>query len=112
MKKFLVLYESTVSAAEQMANATPEQAKAGMDAWMAWAGKAGEGIADLGAPLGDSRLLSGPKRSAPSASPVAGYSILQAESADGLARLLEGHPHFHAPGAAIRVFEVMELPGM
>ena len=30
---------------------TPEQRQAGMDAWMAWAGTAGEMITDLGAPL-------------------------------------------------------------
>jgi hypothetical protein len=34
MKKFLVLYRAPISAREQMAKATPEQAKAGMDAWM------------------------------------------------------------------------------
>jgi hypothetical protein len=32
MKKFLVLYRSSVSAADQMAAATPEQAEAGMAA--------------------------------------------------------------------------------
>jgi hypothetical protein len=32
MKRFLVLYQSATSAEEQMARATPEQAKAGMDA--------------------------------------------------------------------------------
>jgi hypothetical protein len=37
MKKFLVLYRAPISAREQMAKATPEQAKAGMDAWMGWA---------------------------------------------------------------------------
>jgi hypothetical protein len=37
MSKFLVLYRSSVSAREQMANATPEQAQAGMQAWQAWA---------------------------------------------------------------------------
>ena len=52
MSKYLVLYRSPTSAREQMANATPEQAKAGMDAWMAWAGKAGSAVVDLGAPLG------------------------------------------------------------
>ena len=55
MNKYLVLYNSPASAAEQMANATPEQAKAGMDAWMAWAQKSGEAVVDLGMPLGDGR---------------------------------------------------------
>ncbi len=51
MTKFMVLYRSALSARDQMASATPEQAKAGMEAWMAWAGKAGDAIVDLGAPL-------------------------------------------------------------
>jgi hypothetical protein len=33
MKKFLVLYRSTMSAKEQMMKVDPEQAKASMDAW-------------------------------------------------------------------------------
>ena len=44
MKKFLILYQSPVGAREQMANATPEQAKAGLDAWMAWFGKVGPAV--------------------------------------------------------------------
>jgi hypothetical protein len=44
MKKFLVLYQSSVSASEQMSKATPEQAKDGMEAWMTWAKRAGPGI--------------------------------------------------------------------
>jgi hypothetical protein len=39
MSKFLVLYNSPAPAVEMMANATPEQAPAGMEAWMAWAKK-------------------------------------------------------------------------
>lgn len=112
MKRFLVLYESSVSAAEQMANATPEQAQAGMAAWMAWAGRAAQGIVDMGAPLIEPALFTGEQSRTAAQSPVAGYSILQADSIDALARLLEGHPHFQAPGGAIRAFEVAQLPGM
>jgi hypothetical protein len=38
MAKFMVLYRAPVSPQEQMASASPEQAQAGMEAWMAWAG--------------------------------------------------------------------------
>jgi len=34
MKKFLVLYKAPTASFEQMKKATPEQQKAGMDAWM------------------------------------------------------------------------------
>jgi hypothetical protein len=39
--KYLVLYRSTMTAEEQMSQNNPEQAQAGMDAWMAWAQQAG-----------------------------------------------------------------------
>ena len=44
MTTFLVLYNSPVPAAEMMAQVTPQQAQAGMDAWNAWAEKNGERI--------------------------------------------------------------------
>jgi hypothetical protein len=51
MTNFLVLYRSSVSAAEQMAAGTPEQTQAGIEAWMAWAQKAAGAIVDLGSPV-------------------------------------------------------------
>ena len=36
MEKFIVLDNASVSARAQVAQATPEQAGAGMEAWMAW----------------------------------------------------------------------------
>src|ERR1700752_1466678 len=101
MTKFLVLYRADVSAQEQMSQATPEQAQAGMDAWMAWAGKAGEALVDLGSPLSpvggaDAKL--------------GGYSIMQADSADALAGVMEGHPHLQM--GTIDVHECLEMPGM
>jgi hypothetical protein len=111
MKKFLVLYRSSASAREQMAKMTPEQSKAGMDAWMGWAKKAGSAIVDLGSPLGEStKVTSGSSQSGDPS--LGGFSILQAESSAALARVLEGHPHFMAPGASIEVHEFLPLPGM
>jgi hypothetical protein len=42
---------------------------------------------------------------------IGGFSILQAESADGLQAVLEGHPHT-AQGGTIEVFEFLPIPGM
>jgi hypothetical protein len=106
--KFLVLYRSPTSAADQMAGATPEQAQAGMDAWMAWAGRAGDGIVDLGAPLGESRTLG----DAAGDAHVTGFSILQADSGDAAAGLLDGHPHLSQEGNSIDVREFLPIPGM
>jgi hypothetical protein len=99
VSKFLVLYRSPVSAREQLANASPEQAQAGMQAWQAWAEKAGPAIVDLGAPLDGE-------------SDVTGFSILQGDSRASLDDLLADHPHRHLPGAEIDVLEFIALPGM
>ena len=99
MPKFLVLYRSSVGAREQMADATPEQAQAGMDAWRAWREKAGSAVVDFGAPVaGDSD--------------VSGFSILEGESRGQVDALLADHPHRQAPGASIDVLEFLTLPGM
>ena len=57
MNKYVVLYRASTSAADQMANATPEQMQAGMDAWMSWSQRAGSAIVDLGTPLGNGRHI-------------------------------------------------------
>ena len=110
MKKFVVLYHAPVSAREQMAGATPEQAKAGMDAWMTWAKKAGNAIVDLGAPLGNGRGLKGASV-AQSSTTVVGYSILQADSIESVTSVLKDHPHLRMPNFSIEVFESLPLPG-
>jgi hypothetical protein len=108
MKKFMVLYRAPVSAREQMMGSTPEQAKAGMEAWMAWAGRCGDAIVDMGSPLGESAHVGG----APAAGHIGGFSILRAESLDGAKKLLDGHPHLGMPGASIEVLEFLPIPGM
>ena len=110
--KFLILYHSTVSARDQMAQATPEQMKAGMAAWMAWANSAKGAIVDLGSPLGNGVTVTSPPQGNPSASSIGGFSVLQADSKEAVLKTLSGHPHFHAPGASIEVFEFMPMPGM
>ncbi|MCA9666023.1 MAG: hypothetical protein KC503_10560 [Myxococcales bacterium] len=107
MKKYLILYRAPISAQQQMQSATPEQAKAGMDAWMAWANRAASALVDLGAPLTSAGNVGGEAQS-----DIAGYSILQAESADAAKALLAEHPHKMMPGGSIEVLEYVPLPGM
>ena len=105
MTKYLVLYRSKMTASEQMAQGTPEQAQAGMEAWMSWAEEAGDAVVDLGTPTevidagGDS------------GDPIGGYSILEAESPEALASVLDGHPH-RAMGGTIETLECLSMPGM
>lgn len=110
MSKFLVLYQGSVSASDQMAQATPEQVQAGMEAWMAWAGRVGSALVDLGSPLG-------PEERIPAGAPgdggfTAGYSVLEAGSMQAALELLRDHPHLHTPGdSSIRVLEFLPVPG-
>ncbi len=111
MKKFLVLYKAPTSSFQQMMKATPEQQKAGMDAWMAWSKKAVASIIDMGGPLGKSlRVTTG--GASPITNDLGGYSILQAESKEALGETMKGHPHFMMPEGFIEIIEVMPVPGM
>ena len=112
MSKFFVLYLAPVSAIEQMmANATPEQMKVGMDAWMAWMKSNESALADMGAPLGKTKRVTGAGVS-DTKNEVTGYSIIEAKSHEAAANMLEGHPHLQVTGAYIDVLAVMPIPGM
>jgi hypothetical protein len=112
MKKFLVLYKAPTSSFEQMRKATPEQQKAGMDAWMGWSKKAGSSIVDMGAPLGKSLKVSKGGTASPTTNDLGGYSIMQAESKEALADTMKGHPHFMMAEGIIEIVELMPMPGM
>jgi len=111
MKKFLVLYKAPASSFEQMMKATPEQQKAGMNAWMNWSKKAASTIVDMGGPLGKSLRVTRAGAS-PTSNDLGGYSVLQAESKEALAESLKDHPHFMTPEGSIEVVELMPIPGM
>jgi hypothetical protein len=102
---YLVLYRSSMTAGEQMAQSTPEQAQAGMDAWMTWAQGAGDAVVDLGTPT--EVVESG----GDSGDPIGGYSILQAESHEALGKILQNHPHKET-GGTIETLECLQVPGM
>jgi hypothetical protein len=109
MTKYLLLYRATVSAADQMAQATPDQGEAGMDAWMAWAGKAGSAITDMGSPTQPVATVGEPGATSGF---VGGYSLMEADSLDALKAILDGHPHLMMDGASIEVLELLPVPGM
>ncbi|HEY0711002.1 MAG TPA: hypothetical protein VGG33_29635 [Polyangia bacterium] len=111
MKKFLVLYKAPTASFEEMMKATPEQQKAGMDAWMNWSNRAASAIVDMGAPLGKGMLVK-PTGASPIRNDLGGYSILQGESKEAVAESLKGHPHFMTPGGFIEITEIMPMPGM
>ena len=112
MKKFVVIYYAPAEAMEKMANATVEEMKEGIKPWTEWAERCGDGLVDLGSPLGDGKKVTQDGVSA-SEKGVAGYSVLQAEDMDGALKMLESHPHLGwDPGCAIEVYEMQPIPEM
>jgi hypothetical protein len=111
MKKFMVLYKAPVASFDKMMQSTPEQQRAGMDAWMAWSKKAGSAIVDLGAPLGKTLKVT-PAGATATRNDIGGYTIMQGESKEAVAETLKGHPHFTVPDGFIEIVEIVSLPGM
>lgn len=113
MKKFLVIYYAPVTANEQMAKASPEEMKKGMEPWMAWAKKCGDGLVDMGTPLGNGKRVGKSGAVSDSDKQVTGHSILQAEDMEAAVEMMKGHPHLSwVDGCEIEVYEMMPLPGM
>jgi hypothetical protein len=102
----MILYRGPVSAREMLANATPAERLASLEAWRAWGKKVGYALSDFGTPLGHTAHV-GP--GAASTDGVSGYSILEAGSADEVGTLLDGHPHLAMPGSSIEVLEVIPV---
>lgn len=93
-----------------MKNASPEDMKKGMESWMAWAKRCGDGLVDMGTPLGNGQKVT-KSGSMPSNKDVVGYSILQAENMEVAKALLQGHPHLEwADGCEIEVHESLPIP--
>lgn len=103
----MIVYRSSVTAADQMAGADPDAGQAAMELWGKWMSRAGAALVDGGGPLNEVRVVG-----SGSGGHIGGYSILEAESADAVEGLLQDHPHFHSPDANIAVLEVVSLPGM
>ena len=113
MQKFLVLYMATPEAfRKMMSQSTPEQQRAGMDAWMTWMNKNQKQIVDAGAPLGKATRVDA-KGAAETSNSLGGYSMVQAASAADAAKLFTSqHPHLQMPGAWIEITEIKPMPGM
>ena len=113
MSKFIVIYHARAPYMQMMQEkgATQEDMQAEMQSWMAWAGRCGEGLTEMGGPMVRNLKLTN-DGSFPSDKSVVGYSILEAEDMAAAQALLEGHPHQGLdPSCEIEVHEVMQMPG-
>jgi hypothetical protein len=112
MSKYLVLYNSTLAAAELMANASPQQMNTSMAEWLKWRDEATKTIkVDFGLPLqAVSRVT--PDGVTVSDNQASGYSIVEGESKEVIVELLKTHPHLQRQGASIDVLEMLSMPGL
>ncbi len=110
MTKFLFVYHAPMTHADA-APADPAEMEAVTNAWMAWAGRVGEGMLDFGTPLAGGVQVTSNGTTA-SDQDVAGYSLVEAESMDAALAFAEGHPHLSMPGACtIEIHESQPVPG-
>jgi hypothetical protein len=112
MKKYFVLYMASEGdfkkAMAEMPTMTPEQQKASMEEWKGWMERVG-GVVDMGAPLGKTKRVT-PSEVADMRNEIGGYSIVEAESHDDVAKKMQDSPHFKMmPGGWIEVMEIMPM---
>lgn len=111
MAKYMVLFKSTLSAKEQMANATPEQMQTSMEEWTTWKDNLDASIGfEWGLPMQTiaevttSEVLEGN-------SPVTGYAAMQGDK-QAVTEILKSHPHLKIEGTTIDVLEMISMSGM
>jgi len=109
MEKFFALYMAPVAEMEKMmANTSPEEMQKGMDEWSAWMESKKDSIVDMGAPLGKTKRVT-VDGIEDVKNEVGGYTIVQADSHQEAAELLQDGPHFAIPGAYIDVIKIMPM---
>jgi hypothetical protein len=113
MKKFLIIYYAPQEIRQQMAVLTPEQQRAQISAWTAWAQNCGNMLLDFGAPLLNGKLIMAGGTVFDSISEVTGYSLLQAPDGASVVEALKNHPHFQSGDQCrIEMLEMAVLPSM
>lgn len=90
---------------------SPEEGKEGMEKWMEWAAGLGAALVNPGTLVGVTKLLTKEGVSdEPSAHPIMGFSIIEAEDMTAVLELLKDCPHLHMMGGTLEVSEMMQMP--
>lgn len=84
-----------------------------MAKWGAWMGRVGGALVDIGTPLGAGVSVVD-DGSAGTATPLSGYSIVQAASLDEAESLVDGHPYLSDGSGdyAVDIYEMLPTPEM
>ena len=108
MPKYMMIYKGE---ATDMSEMTEEEGAAVMVKWMAWMGKVGPALADVGSPFGPGASVVDDGSTGTSAS-LTGYSIVEADDLAGAQALADGHPYLSEGKGdyAIDVFELLPVP--
>lgn len=110
MKKFLVLYMMPAAAMQEMMKTmTPEAQAKSMEEWKTWMQANMASFVDAGAPLGKNVRATKDTVSQIS-NEVGGYSIVQAESAEEAAKMMQSGPHHSMPDFYTEVMEILPMP--
>ena len=110
LKQYLVTYHAPASAMKKMKTASPEEMKAGMDAWMKWGKSCGKRLVEFGSPLMPGVNIKADQLVTPSKRKTTGYSIIKASSTADAEKMLVNHPHLTwAKGCEIEVHEMMPM---
>ncbi len=108
MSKFIFLYKGPATPMDQY---TEEQSAEQMAAWGAWMEKVGPALRDAGAPFTPARAAVADDGSAPEATDLNGYTIIEADDLGAATALADGHP-FLAEGKGRFTLEIFELGEM
>lgn len=108
MTKFILLYNGNATPAEEM---TAEQRDDVMSKWQNWMDKNGDGIVDIGSPMvnGVSVVDDG---SDGAATPLSGYSIIEAVDIDGARMIIADHPFLSdkTGNFSVEIHELLPAP--
>ena len=111
MKKFMALYMAPAASIEQMRAMPSEETREIMEAWTDWGEAYAGHVVTMGSPLGSTlRVTAG--GTSDTHNEVTGYSIVEGESREDVAKIFDGHPHLEIAGASIDIMECVTLPGM
>jgi hypothetical protein len=112
MGRYIVAYHAPLTARQRLAQATPQEAMAGVQQWIGWAQRLGPKLVDPGKPFGQAMRVTS-EGTSPTQSDIVGISIIDADDMTGALALVGDHHHLHwAPGCEITVHEEIAIPEM
>ena len=110
MTRYVVLYCAPQDVAARFAQATPEEAQAGLARWVEWSERLGPALVDPGQPLGNALRVT-PSGVTRSDTTVIGMSIVQASSRDEALEMVTEHHHLRwSDDCEILLLEEMGVP--